>query len=261
VTTAVLARWVEHHMTTAVSVAASGVDDEQVGDFFVEVARLEAILSRFRPTSEVSRVARDELHLDDASVEVREVVARCEALRRLTDGDFDHRPGPGQIDLDAVSKGWIVQEAATRLRMDATELLVNAGGDLLGTPRPQGRTWRIGVQHPDDPTALVGTLEVADGAVATSGTYERGEHLRTGGATPLVSVTVTGPDLALADGLSTAAYACGESPPRWWSSIPSEYGLLTIDDRRRVRWLAPLGGSPVTWRPAGTAEQLAPPRQ
>ena len=54
---------------------------------------------------------------------------------------------------------------------------------------------------------------VTDAAVATSGRYERGDHVldpRTGlPATGLASVTVVGPDLAIADAYATAAVVLG----------------------------------------------------
>jgi thiamine biosynthesis lipoprotein len=53
-----------------------------------------------------------------------------------------------------------------------------------------------------------------DGAVATSGGYERGHHILDPGsgrpAKALLSATVTGPDLALADALATGLFAAGE---------------------------------------------------
>ena len=62
-------------------------------------------------------------------------------------------------------------------------------------------------------------LEVSDVGVATSGRYERGDHIidpRTGQpATGLMSVTVVADDLALADGYATAALVLGEEGPAW----------------------------------------------
>jgi len=62
-------------------------------------------------------------------------------------------------------------------------------------------------------------LGVRDGAVATSGSYERGEHLvdgRTGRvAAAWCSITVVPPDLATADAIATAAFAMGEPGPEW----------------------------------------------
>jgi thiamine biosynthesis lipoprotein len=60
---------------------------------------------------------------------------------------------------------------------------------------------------------------VSAGAVATSGTYERGSHVLdpfTGRpAAGLVSATVVGPDLTIADAFATAALAMGIRAPDW----------------------------------------------
>ena len=52
--------------------------------------------------------------------------------------------------------------------------LVNAGGDIraLGS-RANGGPWRVGVQDPRRPEALVEVVDLADAAVATSGDYVR----------------------------------------------------------------------------------------
>lgn len=51
---------------------------------------------------------------------------------------------------------------------------VNLAGDMrvLG-PKPDGTPWMIGIQDPRDRTAVIATLPVARGGVATSGDYER----------------------------------------------------------------------------------------
>jgi thiamine biosynthesis lipoprotein len=106
----------------------------------------------------------------------------------------------------------------------------------------------VGVQHPADRHAVLGVFELDDGAVATSGSYERGPHIRSRTPTTLVSVTVVGPDLGEADALSTAVYASSQSPPDWWDGIDPAYGLLTVDDRHRVRWIAPRLPNSAIWR-------------
>ena len=61
-------------------------------------------------------------------------------------------------------------------------------------------------------------LELRDGAVATSGAYERGQHIvdpRTGRPPRgVLSVTVVGPDLGTADAYATAAFALGSAGRR-----------------------------------------------
>ncbi len=56
-------------------------------------------------------------------------------------------------------------------------------------------------------------IELHDGAVASSGTYERGEHIwdvfSAQPARAVAAASVSGPDLALADALATALVAAG----------------------------------------------------
>lgn len=78
-----------------------------------------------------------------------------------------------RLDLGGIAKGYGVDRAVAALRrFGVAHALVDVGGDLyaLGTA-PDGAPWRIGIRDPRDPGALIGTLDVADAAVATSGTY------------------------------------------------------------------------------------------
>ena len=118
-------------------------------------------------------------------------------------------------------KGWALQRAADDLRQAGAEnFAMNAGGDVItaGRPRP-GALWRVGVRHPWQRDRVAMVLDVSDVGVATSGRYERGDHIidpRTGKpATGLMSVTVVADDLALADGYATAALVLGAEGPAW----------------------------------------------
>lgn len=77
------------------------------------------------------------------------------------------------LDLGAIAKGYAVDRAVDALRRHGIrQAVVNAGGDLyaLGSA-PNGEPWRIGVRDPNDARAIAQMLQVADGAVGTSGTY------------------------------------------------------------------------------------------
>lgn len=86
-----------------------------------------------------------------------------------------YRDADAQLDLGAIAKGYGVDRATAALRQHGIRsAIVEAGGDLyaLGTA-PGGDPWRVGIQDPNDDRALIGTVDVADAAVATSGTYRQ----------------------------------------------------------------------------------------
>lgn len=77
------------------------------------------------------------------------------------------------IDLGGVAKGYGVDRAVAALREHGIDhALVGAGGDLYTLGRsPSGEPWRVGIQSPDDPGGLVGTIEAENVGIATSGDY------------------------------------------------------------------------------------------
>jgi len=215
---------VEHvmGMPIVVEVRDGDVPDE-VFDWFRDV---DETFSTYKDGSEISRLRRHELALADARPDVRRVLRRCRELRDETGGYFDI--DAIGLDPSGFVKGWSVDAAARMLeRLGAGEFAINAGGDI----RTRGR-WRIGIQHPLESQAVAKVVEGDDLAVATSGAYERGEHVRDPftGASPvgILSVTVTGPELATADAYATAAYAMGPRRAIDWTARLRGYEALTI---------------------------------
>lgn len=117
---------------------------------------------------------------------------------------------------------------------------VNLGGDLrvLG-PRPDGSPWRIGIQHPRQPQALLATIPVAHGGLATSGDYERfferdGRRychvLDPRSGWPVShwrSVSVRAPLAVVAGNASTIAMLKGEAGLAWLESTGLDF--LAVD--------------------------------
>ncbi|WP_457207171.1 FAD:protein FMN transferase, partial [Nocardioides sp. P5_C9_2] len=106
------------------------------------------------------------------------------------------------------------------------------------TAEPDGDPWRIGIEDPRNPSALVAQVPCRRGAVATSGTAHRGEHVvdaRTGRPpSGVASVTVVAPDLVAADIDATAAYAQGVGALAWLRTRPDRGGLVVWADGRTV---------------------------
>ncbi|WP_231384036.1 FAD:protein FMN transferase [Cellulomonas sp. URHD0024] len=177
--------------------------------------------SRYDPASEVSRYARDEVRPADLSDDLREVLAVAGKAWEDSGGAFSVRRPDGTLDTDGVVKGWAAQRAADVLWAGGLQrFCLNAGGDVVvrGEPEP-GRGWHVGIRDPNDPQLFLAVLELRGGAVATSGTYERGAHVwdgRTGEpATGLVSASVVASDLATADVLATSVLALGDEGVDW----------------------------------------------
>ncbi|MGI8450554.1 MAG: FAD:protein FMN transferase [Streptosporangiaceae bacterium] len=176
----------------------------------------DAVFSTWDPRSPLSRLSRGEALTGDLPSSLAEVMALCQAAKEASGGWFDPWALPAGYDPTGLVKGWAVEEALGVLRQaGAPAAMVNGGGDLaaFGSPAP-GQSWRAGIRHPWRPGALAAVVEV-DGAVATSGTYERGAHLvdpHTGRpGCRAASATVTGPRLALADALATAVAVGGDA--------------------------------------------------
>jgi thiamine biosynthesis lipoprotein len=186
---------------------------------------LEARFSTYRDDSEIERIQRGELAIAEAHPDVREALDACAVLRAESGGAFDARRG-GRLDPSGYVKGWAAERAADVLRRaGCRRFALNLGGDVIcaGEAEP-GAPWRIGVRHPAEPTRMALVLGISDRAVATSGAYERGEHVvdaRTGTAAhDWRSVTIVAPDLATADAVATAALAMGQTGPEWAARRP-----------------------------------------
>jgi len=222
-----------------------------VDDALAWLSDVDARFSPYRPGSQISRLARAEVELDNCPADIRFVLTRCEALRLESDGYFDVR-GPhllGGLDPSGYVKGWAVEEAAFILEAaGARNYALNAGGDVIlrGSPKA-GRAWVVGIRHPLEADQVVARLSFEPGsrrsAVATSGLYERPAHLvnpRTGRVPDeLLSMTVVGPSLALADAYATAAFAMGGQGLRWLATRPG-YAGYAIDCALRPSWNASL---------------------
>jgi thiamine biosynthesis lipoprotein len=227
---------VEHIMGLPIVLdVRDGVEDDVAERVFDWLRWVDATFSTYKADSEISRLNRGELAVEDAHPDVRAVLDRCEELRVVTRGHFDMRaPMPGAIDPSGLVKGWSVDRAAAILDdAGALDYAINAGGDM----RVRGRAlpescWRVGIQHPLLRDRVAAVVEVTDLAIATSGAYARGDHVVNphSGRPPsgVLSVTVCGPDLGTADAFATAAFAMGTAGPQWTARLPHGYEAMTV---------------------------------
>ncbi len=77
-----------------------------------------------------------------------------------------------KLDVGAIAKGWSVQKVCD----SAPEgLLISVGGNVYATgPKDSdGTPWSVGIQNPSGEDDYVHILNIADGCVVTSGSYQR----------------------------------------------------------------------------------------
>jgi FAD:protein FMN transferase len=77
------------------------------------------------------------------------------------------------VDLGGIGKGFAAERALWAMReawLDLPGGLVDLGGDIVvWGATPEGGPWRLAIADPRSPGAHIGTIALADGAVATSG--------------------------------------------------------------------------------------------
>lgn len=184
--------------------------------------------STWQEASAISRLRRGALAVGDAPAAVAEVLDLCVRAGQLSGGTFDAWALPGGVDPTGLVKGWAIQSAVGLLvEAGFAGGMLNGGGDIqvFGTPQ------RIGIRSPDRADLLACIVDVSD-AIATSGVYERGLRIidPTSGepAVGVLSATVVGPDLWLADALATGLFVEGLPGLQRIAAIAG-YSALVID--------------------------------
>ena len=197
--------------------------------------QVDAWFSTYRVDTPITMYRNGLITLDRTPLVVQEVLNACHQAKVRTGGAFDPWAVPGGVDPSGYVKGWAAGQVAAQVQAAGIpNVCVNAAGDIacVGEQSP-GEPWAIGILNPYDTQQVVQVVRVNDGAVATSGLYERGRHItnsRTRDATVHYdSATIVGPDAGLADALATAALIEGPGAAAWFADLP-DWSVYLIKD-------------------------------
>lgn len=186
--------------------------------------RIDDTFSPFKETSEVSKFNAGK---STNNPDLLKILSLADQTKHNTHGYFDIRSG-SKIDPSGIVKGWAIHNAAEQLRKkNVKRFYVEAGGDIeVGGNTP----WRIGIRNPFNVREIVKIVELKNGGIATSGTYERGNHIYNPfthiPVDEILSLTVIGPDIYEADRFATAAFAMGRTGIQFIETLKGFEGYM-----------------------------------
>lgn len=200
----------------------------------------DGVFSLWKVDSPMSKFRRNELDLDSAPGLIGEVLEACESARELSQGWFNPWALPGGTDPTGYVKGWAAQRALHELLGAPVHgAIVNAAGDIASFGYPSAdKKFQVGITNPLAPSEIT-AIAVLDGCIATSGSYQRGQHLVDPHSgmycTRVASASVMGPDLGLADALATALAIAGNDLLEVIDEL-SEFEAFTVSFNQERRW-------------------------
>lgn len=214
-----------------------GCDSEAILlSVFKQLKQLDEQFSTYKPNSELSRFRRGELKPDLVSIGMKDTMKACLEWEKKTGGYFSARYGEG-FDPSGYIKGWAIAEAGKSLkRLGFETFCISVGGDILASSSGS-KVWNIAIQNPEHKSKVLAVIRAQNLAVATSGNYERGNHIinpKSGiPADFFTSLTVIGPDIVTADVYATAAYAMEKIGLKFVDAQPG-YEILAVGKNRNI---------------------------
>ena len=153
-----------------------------------------------------------------------------------------------KIGFGAIGKGYAADMAKTLLISKGVPSgIINASGDMnTWGKQPNNEDWKVAITNPMNKNKVFALLPITNGAVVTSGNYEkyvnfngkRYTHIidpRTGyPSTGIISVTVFAPKAELADALATSVFVMGKEAGLDRINQLPKIECIIIDDKGNI---------------------------
>lgn len=167
----------------------------------VELQRLDKMLNRFDPTSEVSRLNRKAFESPfEVSDELWSILNDCRKYYEMTGGIFDvtlndfssvkfyeetnfvsFLDSDVSLDFGGYAKGYALEKVKIILQNEQVEnAFVDFGNSsIMALGRhPYGDSWKVSIENPFDPGKVLGEFSLEDSTLTTSGnTPEYSTHI------------------------------------------------------------------------------------
>ena len=228
-----ISSWEANSQTTKINQSA-GIQPVKVDkELFDLIVRSMSISKLTDGAFDISYASMDKIwKFDDSMTEmptnktIKESIEKVGYQRIILDRE-NHTvflPQKGmKIGFGAIGKGYAADKTKKKMmEMGVTAGIINASGDMntWGT-QPDGKDWTIAITNPMNKSKAFAILPLKQGAVVTSGNYEkyvmfngiRYAHVinpKTGYPSQgVISVTVFAPSAELADALATSVFVMG----------------------------------------------------
>lgn len=153
-----------------------------------------------------------------------------------------------KIGFGAIGKGYAADKAKDLLiSKGVLSGIINASGDMnTWGKQPNGKEWKVAITNPMDKNKVFALLPISNGAVVTSGNYEKYvkfngkqfSHIidpRTGyPSSGIISVTVFAPKAELADALATSVFVMGQEAGLDRINQLPKIECIIIDDKGNI---------------------------
>ncbi len=200
-------------------------------DTFTFFRKVDQQFSPYKKSSEVSKINRKEITEKDYSLEMQEILKLSQEIKRKTHGYFDIYY-KGYLDPSGIVKGWAIQKGAELLREKGLHnFFIDAGGDIQVDGLKNGKKWKVGIRNPFNKDEVIKIVTLSNEAIATSGTYVRGDHIydplkKNKVVSEIVSLSVVSTSILEADLLATAAFAMGKKGIEFINSYDGVDGYM-----------------------------------
>jgi FAD:protein FMN transferase len=205
---------------------AETVDYKTLQSDFISATEIldeaDTTFSLYKPDSEISRLARNDIEWESASKVQQEIREQVLQWQEVTNSFFTPYSPSGEYDPSGLVKTWATTNAAIYLEANGyRDFTINAGGDIyLGPELKTHPLNRVGLSNlkpisvKDAGVNMILDLKSTEyRGVATSGSSERGEHIwrNDSNTDNYLQVTVVANDLITADIWATAIISGGKS--------------------------------------------------
>lgn len=218
-------------MPVILEIVDDNATDQDANDIFDFLVDVDNRFSTYKQTSEITAINDGRINESHYSKEMRQIIDLAYQTTKQSNGFF-HIGRIGGCDPSGIVKGWAIHEASKLLtKKGFNNYYLEIAGDIQVSGNDSyGRPWKIGIRSPFNNGEIIKVINLSDKGVATSGSYERGNHIynpKSGAvADAISSTTVIGPNIYEADRFATAAFAMGESGIMFIEQRPELEGYM-----------------------------------